>query len=98
MSTPSTIEGYPEVTTMGVAWQIASGPTWLANPMVADGWVQHGSAANASLGAPIAVTTSTVLAKGTWVIATATPTAQIVVSDGTTPSPVAGEAYPLTVV
>ena len=92
------IEDYPRVTTMGIAWQLSAGPTWIANPMIPDGWAQHGSAANASLGAGISVTTATTLTAGTWVIATTTPTAQIVTSDGTTKSPVAGEAYPLTVV
>jgi len=96
MTTPATIEGYPQVSTMGIGWQIANGPAWRYSPPATDHWVSFGS--TATLGTGIAVTTATVLAKGTWVVATTAPAAQIVVSDGTTHAPVAGEAYPLTVV
>ena len=96
MTTPATIEGYPRVTTMGIAWQLTGGPGWQADPMVPDGWVHLTGGETFHLGTGIAVTTSTVLAKGTWVLATAAPAAQLVVSDGTTTAPAAGEAYLLT--
>jgi hypothetical protein len=96
---PTTIEGYPEVSTMGIGWQIApgaGGPTWQLQPPTPPGWVSHGT--TATLGAPIAVTTATTLTAGTWVVASTGSAAQIVVSDGTVKSPVAGNAYLLTVV
>jgi hypothetical protein len=100
---PTSLEDYLPVTTMGVAWQLPDGPGWQAQPTDPDGWVELlGLDPTFYLGAPITVSVGTVLAAGWWVIATGVPidsttasaTAQLVQSDGTTPSPAAGSAYP----
>ena len=100
---PTSLEDYLPVTTMGVAWQLPGGPGWQAQPTDPDGWTELGGIdPTFYLGAPITVSVGTVLAAGWWVIATGVPidstsasaTAQLVQSDGTTASPAAGSAYP----
>jgi uncharacterized membrane protein len=100
---PTSLEDYLPVTTMGVGWQLPGGPGWQAQPTDPDGWTELGGIdPTFYLGAPITVSVGTVLAAGWWVIATGVPidsttasaTAQLVQSDGTTPSPAAGSAYP----
>jgi len=95
------IEDYPEISTMGVAWDPAGAIAWGYQPTQTGGWVElaGGAPPVVSMGTGTPCTQGDVLAAGYWVITfdnSGTPVSVFRNSPGTTTCPATGTKYPIT--